>query len=128
MVLEMSLRRVHRWLATLGMIFLLYVALTGTLLQLDEMLTGSGPNIVSAGPPPVETHPAPPRYPPGRGPHTLNALLEELHNGSILGLAGRWIDLTVGITFIVLSVTGGLMYFQMLWGRRARGRSSWFWQ
>jgi hypothetical protein len=127
------LRKFHRWLATLAMLFLLYVSVTGTLLQFNEIQTGGGANLVRLGPPPG-TGPAVPGavsvtpFPPGRGPHTANAFLEDLHNGSVIGKAGRWIDLAVGIILIVLSVTGSVMFLQMLWLRRGRGRKSWFWK
>lgn len=50
-----------------------------------------------------------------------------IHRGSIIGLAGRWMDLLAGLSIVFLSASGGVMYFQ-LWSRRRRaGRSALVW-
>lgn len=128
------MRNVHRWLATIAMLFLLYVAVTGSVLAISELLRG-GPNLIAA--------PAGPGGAPGSGsgdgarnsaPHfdargwPTNEFLQDVHSGAIFGAVGQWLDLLTGITFIVLSITGPVMYFQMLRSRRRTGRSQAFWR
>lgn len=108
------------------MLFLAWVSLTGGLLSLDELnpppgLGGSAPAALSA---------------PERGGSFLtdtalrlrvHNLLKELHTGSIIGLSGQWLDLLTGFAFIVLAVTGIVMYFNLLAQRRKLGRRGLFW-
>ena len=71
--------------------------------------------------------------PPGPGREAgfwsrpLNAQLQALHGGGILGLTGEWIILVTGVFFCVLSITGIILYFRMLAARRRIGRREWFW-
>jgi hypothetical protein len=122
-------RKIHRWLASIGMLFLAYVALTGTVLQINEIRSG-GPTIIGPGAPPGDE----PGGPPRAGDNgvringlPLNAFLQSLHNGDFAGKTGRWVDLSVGVIFMVLSVSGSVMYFQLLLRRRQLGKKQLFW-
>lgn len=55
-------------------------------------------------------------------------LLQDLHRGSIIGISGQVMDILTGLSFVFLSVTGIVMYFQMLKQRRQSGRPRLFWQ
>jgi uncharacterized iron-regulated membrane protein len=52
---------------------------------------------------------------------------KKVHNGSLIGLTGRWISLLAGLALLYLSVSGIVMYAN-LWRRRARnGKRQLFW-
>lgn len=57
----------------------------------------------------------------------VHFVLKDLHSGAIIGLPGRLIDLLSGLAFVVLSVTGIVMYLDMLKARRKVGRKDLFW-
>jgi hypothetical protein len=135
------MRKLHRWLATIAMLFLIYVAVTGSVLAISELLRG-GPHLIAApgGPGGAE---APPEGSPGDGaaggarkpaPNfdahgwPTNEFLQDVHSGAIFGTGGQWVDLATGIVFVVLSITGPVMYFQMLRSRRKSGRTRAFWR
>jgi uncharacterized iron-regulated membrane protein len=120
------MRKYHRWISTVCMLFLAWVSLTGGLLTLDELNPppGLGGSAASVTPLPVS----------GGAFLTntalrlrLHNLLKELHTGAIIGLSGQWLDLLTGLAFIVLAVTGILMYFKLLAQRRKLGRRGLFW-
>lgn len=58
----------------------------------------------------------------------LHVILEGLHRGNIIGISGQIMDILTGIAFIILSITGIVMYFEMLSRRRKLGRSGLFWK
>jgi len=132
-------RKLHRWLATIGMLFLLYVAVTGSILAISELLRG-GPHLIAA---PGGAGSAPEGPPPGAGAGDggrgsaprfdahgwpTNEFLQDVHSGAIFGAAGQWVDLATGLIFVALSITGPVMYFQMLRSRRKTGRTKAFWR
>jgi len=51
-----------------------------------------------------------------------------VHSGAIYGAGGQWLDLATGIVFVLLSISGPVMYFQMLRSRRKSGRTQAFWR
>lgn len=57
----------------------------------------------------------------------LHFFLKDLHSGAIVGLGGQLLDLLTGLAFIGLSVTGIMMYVDMLRARRRTGRTDLFW-
>jgi uncharacterized iron-regulated membrane protein len=120
------MRKYHRWISTVSMLFLAWVSLTGGLLALDELNPPPG-----LGAPPTS---AVPLTSTGDSFLTntplrlkLHNLLKELHTGSIIGLSGQWLDLLTGFVFIVLAVTGIVMYLSLLAQRRKLGRRGLFW-
>jgi uncharacterized iron-regulated membrane protein len=133
------MRKVHRWLATLAMLFLLYVSVSGSILAISELVRG-GPHLIAAPGGPGGDR-APPDGPPGAGDGArasaprfdargwpTNEFLQDVHSGAIFGAGGQWVDLATGIVFVVLSITGPVMYFQMLRSRRKSGRTQAFWR
>lgn len=120
------MRKYHRWISTVCMLFLAWVSLTGGLLALDELNPPPG----LGGPP---SSAAPIAAPGGAFLANtalrlrLHNLLKQLHTGSIIGLSGQWLDLLTGFAFIVLAVTGIVMYLSLLTQRRKLGRRGLFW-
>lgn len=58
----------------------------------------------------------------------IHNLLQDLHRGSIIGIPGQIIDVLTGLCFIFLSVTGSIMYFELLKRRRKTGKKALFWR
>jgi uncharacterized iron-regulated membrane protein len=187
------MRNFHRWISTVGMVLLAWVALTGTILTIDELmdqqsfaestmpgaaetLTANNSvalprdqiatllgnalhaalanNVNSAttavrmqlqmvdGQPKVAVildektavadagmGPGGPEGPGGggRGPPSFNGLLQSLHGGSYVGAVGEWFILATGAFFVILSISGIWMYFQMRNARLKAKRDEWFW-
>lgn len=70
-----------------------------------------------------------PGYPPVNFPFGWQAhqWAKQVHNGSLIGLTGRWISLICGLCILYLSVSGIVMYAR-LWRRRAgNGKRALFW-
>jgi hypothetical protein len=57
----------------------------------------------------------------------LSGELQDWHKGSIVGKPGQWIVLVTGLVFLVLAITGAIMYLQMWRARRKQGRQGLFW-
>jgi uncharacterized iron-regulated membrane protein len=120
------MRKYHRWISTVCMLFLAWVSLTGGLLALDELNPPPG----LGGPP---AYAAAMHEPSSSFLNDtalrlkLHNLLKQLHTGSIIGLSGQWLDLLTGFAFMVLAITGILMYFSLLKQRRKLGRRGLFW-
>jgi len=138
-----GLLRYHRWIGSAGMILLFYVALTGSLTSIAELfdptLTApitmeTLPGAPQQGPPSANQNGLMP--PPGAGPGPgrpegdipLSGLLQEWHSGSIVGIAGELLVLLMGISFTVLSVTGGLIYYQKWQLRKQQSKPEIFWK
>ena len=133
------MRKYHRWISSICMLFLGWVSITGGLLALDELMPppafARGPDL-QVLPGTRSTAPLPSMGDQGAqssDPYTatrlrLHNLLKRLHTGEIVGLSGQFLDVATGVAFMVLSVTGIVMYFQMLLQRRDRGRPEWFWR
>jgi hypothetical protein len=162
------MRKFHRWLATLGMLFFLYMGVTGTLVQITEINTGPtliGPDgendVVTAGnmpsaqnmtappaglagaqPVTVSSEPdsaapagmgAPPANMAGPPPMPMEGLVywrqtfKNFHGGGIGGVPGQWVVFGFGISIFVMTITGLIMYFQLLGQRKKTGKEEWFW-
>jgi hypothetical protein len=154
------MRKFHRWLATLGMLFFLYMGVTGTLVQITEINTGPtliGPNgeddvgapgsrtpsvqnmsVSPSGLPgtqPVTLASGAPPAGPGAGPGGMpmeglvywRQTFKNFHGGDIGGVPGQWVVFAFGISIFVMTITGLVMYFQLLTHRRRSGKSEWFW-
>jgi len=169
-----GMRRYHRHFSTVAMLFLTYVAVTGTLVSFVQFLdvravqsvggggmapeffggpsaeeraamqtqmqpeggpagAPAGSGAAPAGPPP-EGGPGGPGGPgaggpPDRGPIVaLSSELQKWHKGNIIGEFGQWLVVATGIVFLVLSITGLVMYLQMWSNRKKQGRTGLFWQ
>jgi uncharacterized iron-regulated membrane protein len=121
------MRKYHRWISTVCMLFLAWVSLTGGLLALDEL--SPPPGLGGAGAGAVTAPAANDTFLTNTAVRLrLHNLLKELHTGSIIGLSGQWLDLLTGLCFIVLTITGIVMYFSLLKQRRRIGRRGLFWK
>lgn len=118
------MRKFHRWIATLGMLLFLYVTITGTMLSITEYF--SGPTILAADGKAI-SGPSTEATPGAGGGMPFVMWLKELHSGSFVS-GGLWVDFFAGALLVVLSVTGIVMYFQMLSRRTKNGREGWFWR
>ena len=54
-------------------------------------------------------------------------IAKQIHRGDYIGLSGRWMDLSAGVTLIYLSVSGLVMYIDMWQRRRRSGRKALIW-
>lgn len=54
-------------------------------------------------------------------------IVKEIHRGDFFGLPGRFMDLFAGLSVIYLSISGGVMYFDLWRKRRRGGRAEMFW-
>ena len=70
-----------------------------------------------------------PGYPPAYFPFGWQAhqIAKDVHRGGIIGLPGRFMDLFAGLSLIYLSISGGVMYFNLWRARRRGGRTAMFW-
>lgn len=53
---------------------------------------------------------------------------KRLHRGDYFGLTGRWMDLITGLAVLFLSISGVVMYLQLLRARATLGRRRLFWK
>jgi uncharacterized iron-regulated membrane protein len=57
----------------------------------------------------------------------LHRFLLELHRGTLFGDVGYWVSVACGLVLAVLSVTGLVLYVQMLRRRLQVGQRQWLW-
>lgn len=129
------MRKFHRWISVFFGVFLLWIAVTGTISQiLPLMAGGEGEKPAAAA---VEAKPAftcPPDYscrpkPKPGDPRALIGFFHHLHSGETFGPVGVGISLLSGFAMIFFSVSGLWLYIQM-WRNRAERKLSprWFWK
>ena len=58
----------------------------------------------------------------------LHETIKRIHRGDILGLPGRLLDVAAGLSLAFLSISGLLMYVDLLRRRRKAGRKGLFWR
>lgn len=133
------MRKFHRWVSVFFGVFLLWIAVTGTLSQIVPLLSGGDGDrpkaqAVSGQ---ADAKPAficPPDYacrpkPKPGDPRALIGLLHHLHSGETFGPAGVVIATLSGFAMIFFSFSGLWMYIQMWRGRAGRGlKPAWFWK
>ena len=131
------MRKYHRWISVFFGVFLLWIAVTGVLSQVGELVNSAG----GAGEHEQRTAPAVPagfvcpetmtcRPKPVRAAGSWNVgMLHHLHSGESFGPVGTWISILSGFAMIFFSFSGLWMYIQM-WRNRARRDLSpkWFWK
>ncbi len=129
------MREFHRWISVFFGVFLLWIAVTGTLSQIVPLLSGGEEGkpkaaLAQAGP----AFTCPPDYtcrlrPKPGDPRAVIGLLHHLHSGESFGPAGVVIATLSGFAMIFFSVSGLWMYIQMWRNRAGRGLSPrWFWK
>lgn len=128
------MRKFHRWVSVIFGVFLLWIAVTGTISQVLPLLGGEGdrPKAAQAEAKPAFT--CPPDYncrpkPKPGDPRALVGFFHHLHSGETFGPIGVAISLLSGFALIFFSFSGLWMYIQM-WRNRAgrRLKPAWFWK
>lgn len=126
------MRKFHRWISVFFGVFLLWIAVTGTLSQIVPLLAvGEKPKTESSAKPAFTCPPdytCRPKPKPG-DPRALIGLLHHLHSGESFGPAGVAIGTLSGFAMIFFSFSGLWLYIQM-WRNRAERKLSprWFWK
>lgn len=124
------IRNLHRWLALVFGVFILWIATTGVLTQSARIIASSEPR--PAPPPAAATEaPRPPQTPLRAFIHTVT----DLHSGEALGKTGQAISLVSGLALIFFAGSGLYMYVELYRGRMVRVRAGkrvpggrWFWK
>jgi uncharacterized iron-regulated membrane protein len=126
------MRKFHRWISVFFGVFLLWIAVTGTLSQIVPLLAGGEKPKVEASAKPAFV--CPPDYlcrpkPKPGDPRAVIGLLHHLHSGETFGPVGVAISLLSGLAMIFFSFSGLWMYIQM-WRNRAERKLTprWFWK
>lgn len=71
----------------------------------------------------------PPRPSTPRTPVDYHQMLKRLHRGDFIGsFYGRYMSITAGLCLLFLSISGLVMYIEMLKRRSKNGRIKFFWQ
>ena len=130
------MRQVHRWIAVIFAVFMLWIAATGVLSYLGEWLGGRG-----EGPPrgPVASTVDPGFSCPSdmlciprrafEGGGNWVGLMHRLHSGEMFGPVGSAIGFLCGLALLFFAFSGLWMYIQMWRTRKARdARPRWFWK
>jgi hypothetical protein len=132
------MRKWHRWLSVFFGVFLLWIAVTGTLSQVVPLVMGGG----ERGPPKAQGVDAtagkpafvcPPDYmcrpKPKGGGRSIVGLLHHLHSGESFGPIGVLIGTLSGFAMIFFSFSGLWLYIQMWRNRKDRSlKPGWFWK
>jgi uncharacterized iron-regulated membrane protein len=126
------MRKWHRWLSLFFGVFMLWMAVTGTLSQIVP-LTQSAP--AQSGPPqlsklqPDFTCPADVMCRPKQKGQSIVGLLHHLHSGETFGPVGVIISTLTGFALIFFSISGIWLYVQMWSFRKGKGLSpKWLWK
>lgn len=64
---------------------------------------------------------------PGDEPVSLHQAIKTWHRGNVAGLTGQILALVVAAALAFLTLTGIVLYVQMLRQRQRLGRRAWFW-
>ena len=128
------MRKFHRWVSVFFGVFLLWIAVTGTLSQIVPLLGGDDdrPQAEQGAAKPAFI--CPPDYscrpkPKPGDPRAVIGLLHHLHSGETFGVVGTIIASLSGFAMIFFSFSGLWMYIQMWRNRAGRGlKPAWFWK
>jgi uncharacterized iron-regulated membrane protein len=133
------MRKWHRWISVFFGIFMLWIAATGVLSQVGELVNNGGfgdEHEERAGPPPgvpagfvcPETMMCRPK-PSQEAGHWNVGLLHHLHSGEVFGPLGTVISILSGVALLFFSFSGLWMYIQMWKNRKDRSlKPGWFWK
>ena len=128
------MRRYHRWLSVLFGIFMLWIATTGVLSHVGEIVNNGGLESEAERRAEHGLAPAPVAGVPAdfKCPETMNCrpkpqpgkwnigLLHRLHSGEALGPVGTIISILSGLSLIFFAVSGLWMYIELFRGRLAK--------
>lgn len=125
------MRTYHRWTTIVFGLFLLWIAVTGTLSQVVPLLLPRPVGPAAAAPAgfvcPAD-YTCRPKPKPG-DPRSVIGLLHHLHSGESFGPLGVAIGTLSGFAMIFFSFSGLWMYIQMWRNRSARGlKPAWLWR
>ncbi len=128
------MRKFHRWISVFFGVFLLWIAVTGTISQILPLMAGGESKKPATA---AQAKPAficPPDYmcrpkPKPGDPRALIGLFHHLHSGETFGPVGVAISLLSGFAMIFFSFSGLWLYIQM-WRNRAERKLTprWFWK
>ncbi len=126
------MRKWHRWLSLFFGVFMLWMAVTGTLSQIVP-LTQSKPAQAQSGPisqaQPDFTCPPDVSCRPKQKGTNIVGLLHHLHSGETFGPLGVLVSTLTGFALIFFSVSGIWLYVQMWRFRKTRGLNpKWLWK
>ena len=125
------MRKYHRWLSVLFGVFILWIAVTGVLSQVGELVNKGGmddddrPTAAAAAPaaPAGFVCPATMNCRPKPAPGAWNVgFLHHLHSGEQFGPVGVVLSILSGLGLIFFAISGMWMYVQM-YRRRAHRHS-----
>lgn len=132
------MRKWHRWISVVFGVFLLWIAITGTLSQIVPLMSsgGEGPPRAAqtqAGTPAKPAFVCPPDYMcrprPKGGMRSMVGLLHHLHSGESFGPVGVLIGTLSGFAMIFFSFSGLWLYIQMWRNRKDRNlKPGLFWK
>ena len=129
------MRKFHRWISVFFGVFLLWIAITGTISQILPLMAGEdddAPKTAQVAARPAFT--CPPDYmcrpkPKPDDPRALVGFFHRLHSGETFGPLGVAIGTLSGFAMIFFSFSGLWMYIQMWRNRAGRGLTPrWFWK
>jgi len=128
------MRKFHRWVSVFFGVFLLWIAVTGTVSQIVPLLGGDDdrPKAEQGAAKPAFI--CPPDYscrpkPKPGDPRALVGFFHRLHSGETFGPLGVAIGTLSGFAMIFFSFSGLWMYIQMWRNRAGRGlKPAWFWK
>jgi uncharacterized iron-regulated membrane protein len=130
------MRKWHRWLSLFFGVFMLWMAVTGTLSQIVP-LTQGGPEHKEGGAPASISKLQPDFVcpqdvmcrPKQKGGQSIVGLLHHLHSGETFGPVGVLISTLTGFALIFFSVSGLWLYVQMWRFRKDRALAPrWLWK
>ena len=123
------MRKYHRWLSVLFGVFILWIAVTGVLSQVGELVNKGGmddddrPAAAAPAVPAGFVCPATINCRPKPAPGGWNVgFLHHLHSGEQFGPVGIIISILSGLGLIFFAISGMWMYVQM-YRRRSHRRS-----
>ncbi len=83
-------------------------------------------DLESGGVSPAASEGGAPRGPGGAG-RELHEFIQHLHTGEQFGPVGKWIGIVSGFALVFFSISGLVLYFEMLSRRAQQGRKAPFW-
>ena len=118
------IRRYHRWLSVVAGLFILWIAVTGSIVQFSRMTAPEQERPAAGAPAPADPDEAAPAAPAKRLPRDSTRqfihFVTDLHSGATFGLAGQIVSLISGLALIFFAISGLWMYIELLRGRLVR--------